>query len=67
MMPCARHQAHSGAIPEADGIIPGACGGFATSAGGNPLAWDEQRRKLELVVKTARRVWGAKALSDGMM
>ncbi|HSF34383.1 MAG TPA: methionine synthase [Candidatus Tectomicrobia bacterium] len=32
--------------------------GFATFAEGNPLSWDEQRRKLELVVKTARRAWG---------
>ncbi len=31
--------------------------GFATFAAGNPLSWDEQRRKLELVVQTARRVW----------
>jgi len=26
-------------------------------AAGNPLASDEQRRKLELVVETARGVW----------
>ena len=32
--------------------------GFATFVAGNPLSWDEQRRKLELVVETARRVWG---------
>jgi methionine synthase II (cobalamin-independent) len=33
--------------------------GFATFAAGNPLSWDEQRRKLELVVETtARRAWG---------
>jgi 5-methyltetrahydropteroyltriglutamate--homocysteine methyltransferase len=32
--------------------------GFATFAEGNPLSWDEQRRKLELVVRTARRAWG---------
>jgi methionine synthase II (cobalamin-independent) len=32
--------------------------GFATFAEGNPLSWDEQRRKLELVVETARRAWG---------
>jgi len=25
----------------------------------NLLTWDEQRRKLELVVETARKVWGA--------
>jgi 5-methyltetrahydropteroyltriglutamate--homocysteine methyltransferase len=32
--------------------------GFASTALGNLLSWDEQRRKLELVVKTARAVWG---------
>ena len=31
--------------------------GFASTAPGNMLTWDEQRRKLELVVETARRVW----------
>ena len=33
--------------------------GFASTAPGNMLTWDEQRRKLELVVETARQVWGA--------
>ena len=32
--------------------------GFASVAAGNLLTWDEQRRKLELVVDTARQVWG---------
>jgi 5-methyltetrahydropteroyltriglutamate--homocysteine methyltransferase len=32
--------------------------GFASTLQGNPLSWDEQRRKLELVVDTARKVWG---------
>ena len=32
--------------------------GFASSMAGNLLSWDDQRRKLELVVDTARRVWG---------
>ncbi len=32
--------------------------GFASSGLGNLLSWDEQRRKLELVVDTARQVWG---------
>jgi 5-methyltetrahydropteroyltriglutamate--homocysteine methyltransferase len=32
--------------------------GFASTAPGNMLSWDEQRRKLELVVETARKVWG---------
>ncbi len=31
--------------------------GFASVMQGNPLTWDEQRRKLELVVETARKVW----------
>jgi 5-methyltetrahydropteroyltriglutamate--homocysteine methyltransferase len=32
--------------------------GFASSAEGNALSWDDQRRKLELVVGVAREVWG---------
>jgi methionine synthase II (cobalamin-independent) len=32
--------------------------GFASTAPGNPLTPTEQRRKLELVVDVARRVWG---------
>jgi 5-methyltetrahydropteroyltriglutamate--homocysteine methyltransferase len=32
--------------------------GFASTFLGNLLTWDEQRRKLELVVETARKVWG---------
>ena len=32
--------------------------GFASTAPGNLLTWDDQRRKLELVVKVARKVWG---------
>jgi 5-methyltetrahydropteroyltriglutamate--homocysteine methyltransferase len=32
--------------------------GFASTMLGNLLSWDEQRRKLELVVETARTVWG---------
>ena len=32
--------------------------GFASVALGNLLDWDDQRRKLELIVETARRVWG---------
>jgi len=32
--------------------------GFASTAAGNLLTQDEQWRKLELVVETARRVWG---------
>jgi 5-methyltetrahydropteroyltriglutamate--homocysteine methyltransferase len=33
--------------------------GFASVAAGNLLSADEQRKKLELVVDTARKVWGA--------
>ncbi|HEY7294011.1 MAG TPA: cobalamin-independent methionine synthase II family protein [Dehalococcoidia bacterium] len=32
--------------------------GFASTAPGNLLTWDEMRRKLELVAKTARSIWG---------
>ena len=32
--------------------------GFASTIAGNPLSFDEQRRKLELVVDTARKAWG---------
>jgi 5-methyltetrahydropteroyltriglutamate--homocysteine methyltransferase len=32
--------------------------GFASTVLGNLLTWDEMRRKLELVVETARVVWG---------
>jgi 5-methyltetrahydropteroyltriglutamate--homocysteine methyltransferase len=34
--------------------------GFASVAAGNLLSQDDQWRKLELVVETARRVWGSK-------
>ena len=33
--------------------------GFSSTLVGNPLTPDEQRRKLDLVVSTAREVWGA--------
>jgi 5-methyltetrahydropteroyltriglutamate--homocysteine methyltransferase len=32
--------------------------GFASTVRGNLLTWDDQRRKLELIVETARKVWG---------
>jgi 5-methyltetrahydropteroyltriglutamate--homocysteine methyltransferase len=32
--------------------------GFSSTLVGNPLTTDEQRRKLDLVVSTAREVWG---------
>jgi 5-methyltetrahydropteroyltriglutamate--homocysteine methyltransferase len=44
-------------VPAENLAISPQCG-FASSLLGNLLSWDEQRRKLELVVETARRVWG---------
>lgn len=32
--------------------------GFASVAAGNAISADDERRKLELVVETARKVWG---------
>jgi 5-methyltetrahydropteroyltriglutamate--homocysteine methyltransferase len=32
--------------------------GFASTLMGNLISWDDMRRKLELVVKVARKVWG---------
>jgi 5-methyltetrahydropteroyltriglutamate--homocysteine methyltransferase len=32
--------------------------GFASTIGGNKLTEDDERRKLELIVETAREVWG---------
>jgi 5-methyltetrahydropteroyltriglutamate--homocysteine methyltransferase len=32
--------------------------GFASSVLGNPISSEEQKQKLELVVRTAREVWG---------
>jgi 5-methyltetrahydropteroyltriglutamate--homocysteine methyltransferase len=32
--------------------------GFASSVLGNPISAEEQKQKLELVVRTAREVWG---------
>jgi 5-methyltetrahydropteroyltriglutamate--homocysteine methyltransferase len=34
--------------------------GFASSAEGNDISWDNQRRKMELVVEIANEVWGGK-------
>jgi 5-methyltetrahydropteroyltriglutamate--homocysteine methyltransferase len=31
--------------------------GFASTVGGNPLVIEDQKRKLDLLVKTARRIW----------
>ena len=32
--------------------------GFASTAPGNLIDWDDQRRKLELVARMARKMWG---------
>jgi 5-methyltetrahydropteroyltriglutamate--homocysteine methyltransferase len=32
--------------------------GFASTYLGNLLTWDDQKRKLELIVETAQKVWG---------
>jgi len=32
--------------------------GFSTNSLGNPITMDDQRRKLDVLVQTARRVWG---------
>ena len=32
--------------------------GFASVDQGNLISWDDQKRKLALVVETARKVWG---------
>ena len=32
--------------------------GFSTISSGHPLTWDDQRRKLDLLADTARKVWG---------
>jgi 5-methyltetrahydropteroyltriglutamate--homocysteine methyltransferase len=39
--------------------------GFASVASGNLLSMDEQWRKLELVVDTARKVWGECLVGTG--
>ena len=44
-------------VPVEDLAISPQCG-FASERDGNLLTWDDQRRKLELVAKTAREVWG---------
>jgi len=32
--------------------------GFSSTVHGNRIAWDDQRTKLELVIETAREIWG---------
>jgi 5-methyltetrahydropteroyltriglutamate--homocysteine methyltransferase len=44
-------------IPVENLAISPQCG-FASTAPGNMLTWDDQRRKLELVAEVARKVWG---------
>jgi methionine synthase II (cobalamin-independent) len=44
-------------VPIEDLALSPQCG-FASTLIGNPLTEDDQRRKLELVVDTARKVWG---------
>jgi 5-methyltetrahydropteroyltriglutamate--homocysteine methyltransferase len=44
-------------VPMEDLALSPQCG-FASTAAGNMLTVDDERRKLELVVETARRAWG---------
>jgi 5-methyltetrahydropteroyltriglutamate--homocysteine methyltransferase len=44
-------------VPLAELALSPQCG-FASTAGGNQLTVDDERRKLELVVGTASKVWG---------
>jgi 5-methyltetrahydropteroyltriglutamate--homocysteine methyltransferase len=44
-------------VPQERLAISPQCG-FASTALGNNLTMDEQRRKLELIVEAARAVWG---------
>ena len=43
-------------VPVANLALSPQCG-FASVAAGNEISWDDQRRKLELLVDTARKVW----------
>jgi 5-methyltetrahydropteroyltriglutamate--homocysteine methyltransferase len=43
-------------VPVANLALSPQCG-FASTAGGNRLTVDDERRKLELVADTARKVW----------
>jgi len=43
--------------PNANFALSPQCG-FASVAAGNEISWDDQRRKLELLVETARKTWG---------
>jgi 5-methyltetrahydropteroyltriglutamate--homocysteine methyltransferase len=44
-------------VPVANLALSPQCG-FASVAAGNEISWDDQRRKLDLLVDTARKVWG---------
>jgi len=44
-------------VPVANLALSPQCG-FASVAAGNEISWDDQRRKLDLLVATARKVWG---------
>ncbi len=50
-------------VPVEDLAISPQCG-FASVAAGNRLSLDDQRRKLELVAATARKVWGSGGRRD---
>jgi 5-methyltetrahydropteroyltriglutamate--homocysteine methyltransferase len=54
---CRRIEEASRYVPMEDLALSPQCG-FASTAAGNLLTVDEERRKLELVVETARRIWG---------
>ena len=44
-------------VPIANLALSPQCG-FASVAAGNEISWDDQRRKLDLLVEIARKVWG---------
>jgi methionine synthase II (cobalamin-independent) len=44
-------------VPIANLALSPQCG-LASVAAGNEISWDDQRRKLDLLVDTARKVWG---------
>lgn len=54
---CRRIEAAARYVPLENLALSPQCG-FASGALGNLLSHDDQRRKLELVVSTARQVWG---------
>jgi 5-methyltetrahydropteroyltriglutamate--homocysteine methyltransferase len=54
----ARRVEEAAAYVPAENLAIGPQCGFASVAEGNALSWDDQRRKLELVVQTADLLWG---------